>query len=318
MRAPDFWTRDGVAALALTPFGALTAKATARRLARPGWAAPVPVFCCGNATMGGAGKTTLALDMAARLLARGRQVHFLSRGYGGSARGMVRVDTARHSAALVGDEPLLLARLAPCWVGPDRAELARAALADGADVLVMDDGLQNPDLVSRRNILVIDGASGFGNGRLFPAGPLRERPESAAARCELAVMIGEDRTGAAARLPPGMRVLEAALVPESEEVVSGRRVFAFAGIARPAKFRESLDMLGALVAGTRWFPDHHPYDPREVLRLLRAAEQAKAEPVTTPKDAVRLPPWARARVTIVGVGLAWADPNAFDRWLGDA
>lgn len=316
MHAPGFWSRDGVAALALTPLSALTAVATARRVARPGWAPPVPVFCCGNATMGGAGKTTLALDLAGRLLARGLRVHFLSRGYGGSARGIVRVDTARHPPTLVGDEPLLLAQLAPCWVGPNRAELARAALADGAEVLVMDDGLQNPEIAHRRNILVIDGPTGFGNGRLFPAGPLRERPEDAAARCEIAVIIGEDRAQAAARLPRSLPVLEAVLAPDCSEVVSGRRVFAFAGIARPGKFQESLDALGATVVGTRWFPDHHPYDPREVLRLLRTAEQLKAEPVTTPKDAVRLPGWARARVTIVGVSLAWANPDALDTWLG--
>jgi tetraacyldisaccharide 4'-kinase len=315
MHAPAFWAEGGLAARALTPFGTITEVATARRVARPGWQAPVPVFCCGNATVGGAGKTTLALDLGARLLAEGKRVHFLSRGYGGTARGVTRVDPSGHNVAQVGDEPLLLARLAPCWVGANRADLARAAVADGAQILVMDDGLQNSDLSGRRNILVVDGLSGFGNGRLFPAGPLRERPEAAALRCEVAVLIGEDRRGVLAQLPASLPVLRARLVPDAAEVVAGRRVFAFAGVAQPEKFRAGLYQIGALVAGTAWFADHHPYTEREVMRLLREAESAYAVPVTTPKDHVRLPAWARARITVVGVSLAWAEPEALARWL---
>ncbi len=158
----------------LAPFSALTAGITARRVARPGWRAPVPVICCGNATVGGAGKTTLALDLARRLAARGVAVHCLTRGYGGRVGTVLRVASGVHPASLVGDEPLLLAAVAPTWVGRDRAASARAAAAADAAALVMDDGLQNPGLAKDLAFLVVDGAAGFGNGRLLPAGPLRE------------------------------------------------------------------------------------------------------------------------------------------------
>src|SRR5579872_6298630 len=167
--APGFWRHDGVLPRLLSPLSAITTAVTARRVARPGWRAPVPVICCGNVTAGGAGKTTLALDLAGRLRAAGIAVHVLTRGYGGRVHGPLRVDPARHDADAVGDEPLLLAALAPTWVGGDRAASARAAIAAGARALVLDDGLQNPTLQKTLSLLVVDGAFGFGNGRAIPA-----------------------------------------------------------------------------------------------------------------------------------------------------
>src|SRR5271165_2755107 len=170
MTQPNFWQTGGLLSDSLAPFGAITAALTARRVARPGWHAPVPVICVGNAVVGGAGKTPVVLDLAARLSARGVAVHCLTRGYGGAARGAARVDSARHTAADVGDEALLLAARAPTWAGADRAATARAAVAEGAQALLMDDGLQNPSLEKTASLLVIDGGAGFGNGRLLPAG----------------------------------------------------------------------------------------------------------------------------------------------------
>src|ERR1700760_3151413 len=138
LRQPAFWSRDGIMPQLLSPLAAIATAVTARRVARPGWRAPVPVICCGNVTVGGAGKTTLALDLGARLAANGRRVHFLLRGYGGAAPGAQRVNTA-DTAAQVGDEALLLAQVAPTWVGVDRAASARAAIAEGAQILAMDD-----------------------------------------------------------------------------------------------------------------------------------------------------------------------------------
>ena len=315
MMPPRFWQHDGWAARALSPIGALVARTTARRVARPGWRAPVPVLCCGNAAVGGAGKTTLALDLAARLRARGVAVHCISRGYGGRARGPLLVDPAVHGADLVGDEPLLLAAVAPTWVGADRAASARAAVAAGATALLMDDGLQNPGLVQDAGLLVIDGAAGFGNGRVMPAGPLREPAAAAAARCRAAVMIGMDQRGARAALPPGLPVLDAWLVPD--QGLHGIRVLAFAGIARPAKFHATLTQAGAVLAGTIDFPDHHRFRLRDMQAVLARAAQLDAVPVTTPKDAVRLPATWRARVRPVGVRLEWADPAAIERLLAE-
>ena len=299
----------------LAPAAALFAAGTARRVSGAGWRAPVPVLCCGNAGVGGAGKTTVALDLAARLVARRVAVHVLTRGYGGRARGPLRVDLARHDAALVGDEPLLLAAVAPTWVCTDRADGARAAVADGAGALLMDDGLQNPTLGKTASLLVIDGAVGFGNGRVLPAGPLREPVAAAAARCAAAVLIGDDAAGAGAALPAGLPVLRAVLRADAR--LHGRRVLAFAGIARPAKFHATLRAAGAEVAATMDFPDHHQFSPAELGRVMFEAAALGAEPVTTPKDAVRLPAALRPTVQVVGVRLDWEEEGALEKLLNE-
>jgi tetraacyldisaccharide 4'-kinase len=296
----------------LAPIAAVTEAVTAHRVARPGWRAPVPVICCGNVTVGGAGKTTLALDLAVRLAAQGRAVHVLLRGYGGSGRGTHRV-VPGDTAETVGDEALLLAKVAPTWTGGDRAAGARAAVAAGAKVLVMDDGLQNPTLHKDLSLLVVDGATGFGNGRVLPAGPLREPVAAGAARCQAAVLIGSDRAGAAAALPAGFPVLRARLVPGAEAAeLAGRKVLAFAGIASPGKFFTTLREAGAVLAEAACFPDHHRYTERELRHLLEQAERLGAVPATTPKDAVRLPADISRAVHVVSVSLAWDDPASLD------
>ena len=309
MMAPAFWQADGWLPRLLAPPAALVAMATARRIARPGWRAPVPVLCCGNATIGGAGKTTVAIDVARRLVARGRRVHLLTRGYGGRIAGPHRV-TNGDTAAEVGDEPLLLAEVAPTWIGGDRAASARAAIAAGAGLLVLDDGLQNPGLEKDLSILVVDGTSGFGNGRVLPAGPLREPVAAAASRCQAAVLIGE---GAAAQLPPTLPVLRARLVPA--ERFDAMRVLAFAGIAAPDKFFATLAESGATIVERAPFPDHHRFSERELRRLLQRAAALDALPVTTAKDAVRLPPAIRAQVRVLRVTLAWEDAAVLEALL---
>ncbi|CAH2600518.1 Tetraacyldisaccharide 4'-kinase [Rhodovastum atsumiense] len=313
--SPGFWRhgQGGWPARLLAPAACVYAAATAQRVARPGWRAPVPVICCGNATAGGAGKTTLALDLGERLAGRG--VAFLTRGHGGRVRDVHRVDPGRDAAAIVGDEPLLLAGCAPTFVAADRAAAARAAIAAGAGVLVLDDGLQNPTLAKDLSLLVIDGASGFGNGHVIPAGPLREPVAAAAARCAAAVLIGEDRTGAAALLPPALPVLRARLQQTGADDLAGRRVLAFAGIGIPGKFFAGLAAAGATLADAIPFPDHHPYTETEIRVLLARAVLLRALPVTTPKDAIRLPPELRAQLRQVGVRLVWDDPAALDARL---
>jgi tetraacyldisaccharide 4'-kinase len=271
------------------------------------------VVCCGNVTVGGAGKTTLVLDLARRLSGKG--VHILSRGYGGSSRGVHRVES-HDAASLVGDEALLLAQMAPTWTGADRAASAKAAIGAGARVLLMDDGLQNPTLAKTASILVIDGPTGFGNGRVLPVGPLREPVAAASMRCRAAVLIGPDLTRAAARLPPNLPVLKAdARQDASITKLAGRKVVVFAGIALPEKFFTPLREAGAILTAARAFPDHHLYTDRELAALLREAHESGAELVTTPKDAVRLPPAIRSRVTVIGVGLAWQEPRQIDQLL---
>lgn len=310
-RSPAFWRHDGVLARMLSPLSVVGAAMTARRVARPGWLAPVPVICVGNATVGGAGKTIVALDLARRISG----VHVLTRGYGGNPYSQRRVQPD-DVAAIVGDETLLHADIAPTWKGPDRAASAKLAVEAGARVLLMDDGLQNPTLMKTASILVIDGASGFGNGHVLPAGPLREPVAAAAARCQIAIMIGADATGAHRLLPPGMPVIQAALVQDPAiAALSNRKILPFAGIARPEKFFQPLRDAGAVVTAVRPFPDHYPYMPAETRELLNQARRLDAILVTTPKDAKRLPAAFLDHVTVIGVSLAWHHPEKIDRFL---
>ena len=315
--APRFWRHGGWPAHLLAPLGGLTAWLTARRLARPGWRAPVPVICCGNASVGGAGKTIVALDLVTRLRARGIDAQCLSRGHGGAhgrrTRGALRVDPALHDAAEVGDEPLLLAATAPAWVARDRAAGAAAAIAAGAGAIVMDDGLQNPDLIKNLALLVIDAEAGFGNGRLLPAGPLRESVARAASRCQAAVLIGDG--AAPAGLPAALPVLRARLEQQGVADLRGRAVLAIAGIGRPEKFWASLERAGLVLAGRRGFADHHPWARGELESVLAEATRLGAVPVTTAKDAARMTPSMRARFRVAGVRLVWDDPAAIERLL---
>ena len=318
MRAPEFWGGDGsgLMPLLLSPIASIYGAATARRMARPGWQAPVPVICCGNATAGGAGKTTVALDLGQRLANRGVAVHFLLRGYGGRLKGPVRVDPMLHDSQAVGDEALLLAAERPAWISVDRAAGAQAAVAVGAQTILMDDGLQNPSLLKDLSLLIIDGNFGFGNNRIIPAGPLREPVAVAAARCRAAVIIGEDETNAAALLPPRMPVLRAHLRPGPEaELLAGQPVHAFCGIANPKKFFATLAEAGAVVAGRSAFADHYPFDAGDMRDILAEAEALRAIPVTTRKDFVRIPPAFRSRVTVVTIRLEWEDTAAIEALL---
>lgn len=318
MRAPGFWRGrgGGLVPLLLSPAAAVYASATARKMRRRGWQAPVPVICCGNATAGGAGKTTVALDIGRRLANRGIAVHFLLRGYGGSLRGPVRVDPTIHDSMAVGDEALVLAADRPTWISGDRAAGARAAVAAGAQAIIMDDGLQNPTLEKDLSLLIVDGPSGFGNGRVIPAGPLREPVRAAAARSRAAVMIGPDETGAETLLPRSLPVLRAVLRPGPEAaLLAGQAVFAFCGLANPQKFFSTLTEAGMVLAGRAAFADHYPFDEGDMRDLLAQAEALRAIPVTTRKDYVRLPPAFRSRVTVVTVRLEWAEPTQIEALL---
>lgn len=319
MRAPDFWERGGspVPALLLAPAAALYALGGALRAAmtRPA-EAPVPTLCVGALTVGGAGKTPTVVALARRLARRGVQAHVVTRGYRGAAAGPLRVDSAAHDAAMVGDEPLLLAASAPCWVARDRLAGVAAAAKAGADLAILDDGFQNPAIPKDFSLLVIDGEQGFGNGRVLPAGPLREPARRGLARAEAVLLIGEDRTGLAKRIGEDVPMLRARLVPDAAgHALGGRRVHAFAGIGRPRKFFDMLEALGAHLTGRTPFPDHHRYAPSEIAKLLAAAERSDAVLATTAKDAVRLPPAARKSVAVVDVELQFEDVERLDALL---
>lgn len=318
MRAPDFWRRGGLVPAFLAPLAwGFDAAGRARRfIVRPSRVS-VPVVCVGNLVVGGAGKTPVAIAVGARLRQLGRCVHFLTRGYDGRVRGPLRVDPRRHDARDVGDEALLLAHVAPTWVSCDRPAGARAAGAAGAEVVVMDDGHQNPALAKDLSIVVVDSAYGFGNGRIIPAGPLRETVRAGIARADAVVLVGPGGGDINGRLAgSGAVVLHAMLEPTPDSLsLGGKPVVAFAGIGLPEKAFATLAAMGCKLLGRHGFPDHHRYDADEIMFLVEEAAAANATLVTTEKDYVRLPAEARRMVEVLSVRVAWTEPGALDDML---
>ena len=293
---PGFWQQSppSRAARLLSPLGVLYGGITRRRMQRAGADAGCPVICIGNFTAGGAGKTPLTLLVGEILATQGRKPFFLSRGYGGTAgRGPLRVDPACHGAGEVGDEPLLLAALAPVIVGADRVAAARLAVALGADVLVMDDGLQNPSLAKTFSFAVVDGEVGAGNGLCLPAGPLRAPLAAQWPYVDGVVIIGAGDSGAAlarSAIAAGKQVFLGRLAANADDAAQlrGQRVVAFAGIGRPAKFFATLAEIGAQLVAQHEFADHHVFSSAELAALQAQAQALQARLVTTRKDQVRL------------------------------
>jgi tetraacyldisaccharide 4'-kinase len=249
------------------------------------------VVCVGNFVVGGAGKTPTALVLARLARGRGLKPGYLTRGYGGAAKGPVLVDLARHTAADVGDEPLLLAAAAPTMVSADRVSGAEALVAAGVDLIIMDDGFQNPSLAKDLSLVCVDAGVGVGNGMVTPSGPLRAPLALQLRMADALVLIGEGerseglvRTAARA----GRQVLRAGLRPARVREFRKEPLLAFAGIGRPAKFFDSLAAAGATVKRTVPFPDHHRYSEADAATLLARAEADGLRLVTTEKDMVRL------------------------------
>lgn len=318
MREPYFWRvtdkRSRAAApmskLLLTPASMLYSWAGQRRIDS---ATPedigVSVVCIGNLTLGGAGKTPVTAAVRQRLNARGKRSASLSRGYRGSEEGPLRVDPSKHGAADVGDEPMMLAATGESWISKDRLEGAKAMKADGVEAIVMDDGHQNPALKKALSIVVIDASEPFGNGHVFPKGPLREPVPRGLSRADAVVLMGEGAT------PPhltdfGNPVLRARLAPLAK-LVPGRYV-AFAGIGRPERFFDSLQKQeGVELAEAVPYPDHHVFQRSDIDYLMKLVTERGARLITTDKDHVRLPQAMKTTVLRASVEAKFEDEAAF-------
>ncbi len=298
MRAPAFWwkSQPGAQAIVLMPLGYIWGAIAARRLSQDGKNCDLPVICVGNFVAGGAGKTPAAIECALILQAQGWRPAFLTRGYGGSASRAatpLRVDPSLHTSAVTGDEALLLARHAPTIVSADRVAGANSAGLAGADVIVMDAGLQNPALHKNFRIAIADGETGIGNGLCIPAGPLRAPLELQLASIDALIVVGQGEAGdriAGRAMACGVAVFCGDLRPQAEAVqrLRGRKVLAFAGIGRPEKFFSTLEKAGALVVEGYSFGDHQVLDAANLRDLRLKARQHQAQLVTTEKDIVRL------------------------------
>jgi tetraacyldisaccharide 4'-kinase len=305
MREPAFWHRPpSWISLLLTPLAAFYGLVAGHRLQRHGLDAGIPVLCVGNYHVGGAGKTPMVLALTKLLRDLGETPVVLSRGYGGRLRGPVKVDPARHGAEDVGDEPLMLAGTVPVVVARDRIDGVALAKSQGASVILMDDGFQNPAVVKDASLIVIDSDRGLGNGCVIPAGPLRAPLHQQLERTDALIVVGDGSAAeavAAAIAALGKPVLAARLRADdaSVEAMRGKRALAFAGIGDPARFFRTLRGCGIEVVRERVFADHHPFSQTEIEALIRQAKHDALTLVTTEKDLARLcsaggvPCWAK-------------------------
>ncbi len=292
MREPGFWyASPSLCSLLLAPIGAIYGAVAGARMARQGERAAIPVICVGNYHLGGAGKTPTTLRLVQLLRELGETPFVVSRGYGGSLTGPVRV--ADHAAAEAGDEPAMMARHVPVIVSRDRVAGAELARSEGASVILLDDGFQNPALEKDASVIVIDAVRGLGNGYVFPAGPLRAPLAAQIARTNALVVIGEGNAAndvAQGVVQRGGLVLRAGFVPDESVVarLRGQRVLAFAGIGDPARFFATLRTHGIEVASQRTFADHHPFTDEDIDALTREAQAGALTLVTTEKDFARI------------------------------
>ncbi|HLY04766.1 MAG TPA: tetraacyldisaccharide 4'-kinase [Rhizomicrobium sp.] len=315
MRPPEFWWRKTpggtIAATALAPLGFLygTSVAWKSRRSDP-YRASVPVICIGNLTVGGTGKTPVAITTAQMLQETGATPVFILRGYARKTDEIIAVDPEQHDWSRVGDEALLLRRIAPTVVSRDRAWGARVAEALDASVIVMDDGHQNFSLAKDLSLVVVDAETSFGNGKIFPAGPLREPVQQGLARADAAILMGDGSPNLVGFQGPVLRARLCAM-----QRLDGRRLVAFAGIGRPDKFFATLRELGATLVETHAFADHHVYSSAEIARLRARATAAKATLMTTEKDFVRLAPGNRDGIQVLPVRAVFDDETAIARLI---
>jgi tetraacyldisaccharide 4'-kinase len=327
LRAPEFWWRKhSLTGYALAPAGAIYGRISARRMAGQGERVGIPVICVGNLVIGGAGKTPTAIEVARVCREIGLRPGFLTRGYRGSEPGPMIVAPGLHGVVEVGDEALLLARHAPTVVAAERPSGAKLLAGLKLDVIVMDDGFQNPSLAKDLSLVVIDAARGTGNGFVFPAGPLRAPLTAQMRRADALVVMGEGPGGPSVRVAAraSLPILRARTGPMRRRGLKRRPYLAFTGIADPAKFYASLEAAGATIGYRMDFPDHHVFSAAECEMILREARQRDLVPITTEKDRVRLDRRGGAAERLAGatetfpVGVRFAEPKRLAALIRDA
>ena len=323
MHAPKFWySPRGWQSTILSPIGALYGVATACRQKRvKPTQLNIPVICIGNLNVGGTGKTPTTIALAQYLTSQNIAVHIVSRGYGGSLRSVTQVDPRAHTAEETGDEPLLMAAFAPTWVADSRVAGARAAQQAGAEVILLDDGFQDPSLSKDISIVVVNAQRGFGNGLCLPAGPLREPAQVGMQRADALISIGDSsaQTHFLLQNTPvfdGKPHITAVLKPiEMGMPWEEGRYLAFAGIGDPEKFFTTLRELGAPLVRTVALDDHQKLARPMLQRLMKEAKSLNAQLVTTEKDAARIPADLRSQILSLPVRLEFENPNALQKML---
>lgn len=313
MRTPKFWQSKNLLSTILLPLGALYAFLTKLRVnKKTGIKISKPVICVGNITAGGTGKTPVAIALSQILQEHFYTPYFISRGYGGRLTNVL-IDLKTHSAKDVGDEPMLLANHCPTIINPHRGVSAQKAVELGADVVIMDDGFQNPGLEKDISFIVFDGGYGWGNKRCIPAGPLREKWYRGSRRANAVIIIGEDKFNLAAKVndkPVFFAKIEA-VAPN----IKNKNIIAFAGIGRPQKFYDSLVEQGFMIKHQQDFPDHHQYSQKDLQNLIDVALLDNLDIWTTSKDFIKIPKGLQKHFNVLEIAIKWQNKSELENFL---
>ncbi len=319
MQAPKFWQKSdklSIASIMLLPLALIYKNiGLMRQKLANQYKANIPVICIGNIIAGGVGKTPVALYLGQYLKEKYVNIHYLSRGYGAKLSGVIKVDINNHSAIDVGDEPLLLAEIATTWIAKNRVDGVKAAVASGADIIIMDDGFQNPYLYKDLSLVVVDAAVGFGNGKIIPSGPLRETIKNGLSRADGVILIGDDEMPNELLKFDSDKIYHAILKPDIDWLNNDGDYIAFAGIGRPSKFFSSLKSAGVKISRCYSYGDHYNYKNSDLEYLRKKAKQYLAKLITTKKDILRISKHQRKDIAVFPIMLYCHDNENLHRQI---
>jgi len=312
MNTPDFWKKRNFFTFALNFFSIIYFLGMRIRsllyAGKKPFECKLPVICIGNVTVGGAGKTPVAMAISKLLKKHGKDPVFLSKGYKGILQGPIKVNPEKHKAFEVGDEPLLLAQTSRCWVSKDRPSGLKAVETTGAKAVVMDDGMQNLSIKKDVTFAVVDGSYGFGNGFVLPAGPLRDRLQQALTSADAVIVIGRDRSNVRQFLG-SYNIIQARIKILNKIKDKNKKFIAFAGIAIPEKFFRTLEKEGIKISRALAFPDHWSYSEKELDKIIEIAKEEEAGIITTEKDMVKIPKKYRSKMTALKIEVTFDNPE---------
>ena len=314
LKAPKFWyvKKDTFFSRILFPFSLIFRLGTKiRKLISYTHTFSLPIICVGNIVVGGAGKTPVSLKIGKILKTAGYNPHFVSKGYAGIIKTNTLVESW-HSPKTVGDESLMLSEVAPTWIGIKRNESIQLAKEKGGDCIIMDDGFQNPTIYKDLSIIVINSSQEFGNRRVMPSGPLRESIRRGLSRTNLIIVIGKVTDYLKKTIPDNIPVISAKFnINNENKIFKGQKITAFAGIAYPEKFFNSLREQGAKIVKEVTFPDHHIFDENDLLSLAEIANKTQSILVSTQKDFVRIPKSYRSLVNTLEGEIVFENEELF-------
>ena len=313
MQTPKFWIKKNFISNLLLPLGYIYGSMTGLRLAyKKSGSVDKQVICVGNISAGGTGKTPVAISIAKILQKQNLNPAFVSRGYGANLTNVI-VDNNIHSATDVGDEPMLLSSIAPTVINANRFQGALMAINNNANVIIMDDGFQNPSLKKDISFVVVDGKYGFGNERCIPAGPLREFLSKGIDRASAIILLGDDNHNiqSKAKNKPIFRAEICPIIPQ----ISNPNIIAFAGIGHPDKLYSSLKSIGFKIIETIDFPDHHKYSHDELMNIVKLANNKNADIYTTSKDFVKIPKELQPNFKVLEITVKWQDEDLLTKFI---